>query len=72
LVVETCKVVTTLGGGGEAGLVDVLVDGGGERCQRAADFDGCGWLVGVWERPEEPVLELGVEHRDADAFGVRA
>jgi hypothetical protein len=51
--------------------LDVVVDGAFERCQRAANFGRGGWLVGFEQRPEEPVLQLGVEDCDADTVGVR-
>jgi hypothetical protein len=35
----------------------------------AADVGRCGWLVGVEQRLQEAVLELGVEAGDADALG---
>jgi hypothetical protein len=49
--------------------LDVVVDGGFQRLEGASDFDFGGGLVGVQERAQQPVLEFGVEHGDADAFG---
>jgi hypothetical protein len=47
--------------------VDVVVDGAFERVRGAADVDRRGRLVGLEQRPQEPVLRLAVEDRDADA-----
>src|ERR1700682_1291597 len=58
-----------LGRGGDACALGVLVDGGFEGSERAAEFAWCGWFVGVEEWTQQPVLEFGVEHGDADAFG---
>jgi hypothetical protein len=46
-------------------VVDVLVDGR----QGAADFQGCGQGVGGDQRPEESVVDLGVEDRHALPLG---
>ena len=48
--------------------MDVLVDSAFQGREGAADFDLGGWFVGVQERTQQPVLELGVEDGDADAF----
>jgi hypothetical protein len=40
---------------------DVAVDGG----QGVAEFGRCGWAVGAQQRSEQPVVEFGVEDRDA-------
>ena len=53
-------------------MLSVVVDGGFEGSERPADFELGGWLVRFEQGSQELVLELGVEHRDADAFGVRA
>ena len=47
----------------------VIVDGVFEGGDRAADVDRGGWLVGVQEWAQEPVLEFGVEDGDADPVG---
>ena len=64
----SCEVVTSFSGG-EAGGVGVVVDGGFEGAEGAADLDRGGWFVGVEQWAQEPVLELGVEDGDADAVG---
>ena len=46
-----------------------MVDGILESLQGVPDFDVRGWFVGVEQGPEESVLQLGVEDRDADALG---
>src|SRR5256886_10375206 len=54
-------------GSGKSGLGGVFVDMVGDGGQGAAEF---GWglgLIGGGEWDEEPVVELGVEHGDADA-----
>ena len=48
--------------------MDVFGDGAFEGGERIADLDAGGWLVGVQEWAQEPVLKLGVEHGDADAL----
>jgi hypothetical protein len=55
-------------GWGEVCIFEVLGGGVFEGGEGSADLDRGGWLVGVQERTQEPVLELGVEHGDADAF----
>jgi len=45
----------------------MLVDG----AQRGPEFSRGLGLVGGQERAQEPVVQLGVEDRDADAVGVR-
>jgi hypothetical protein len=49
--------------------VDVRVDGGFEGVEGAAGLDSRAGFVDVEEGSQEPLLELGVEDRDADAFG---
>jgi len=53
---------------GERGAPAAL-ERGFQRLERAADVDARGWLVGVQERAQEPVSELGVEDGDADPVG---
>jgi hypothetical protein len=55
-------------GWGEACVFEVLGGGVFEGGEGAADLDRGARFVGVQERTQEPVLELGVEHGDADAF----
>jgi hypothetical protein len=46
--------------------LDVFLDGVVEGCEGAADLDLGGRLVGFEQGSEQPALELGVEHGDAD------
>ena len=51
--------------GGESGSVDVVGDGVVEHFQGLSDRQWRGWLVGGEQWPEEPVVEFGVEDREA-------
>ncbi|QDZ15866.1 hypothetical protein [Humibacter ginsenosidimutans] len=53
------------GGLSEACLVDVGIGVRVDRAESAAQFGGCGWLIGSAERREEAVVDLRVEDRDA-------
>src|SRR6185437_12461623 len=48
---------------------DVVVQAALEGGEGAADVEWRGWSVGVEERSQQPVVELGVEDGDADALG---
>src|SRR5437660_1131199 len=51
---------------GEAGVFDVFLDGVMKGRERAADLDLGGGFVCFEQRSEQPVLQFGVEHGDAD------
>ncbi len=57
--------MTFTGGVADAGIVDVAVYGVVDCREGAADLGWGGWLVGFEERPEDPLVEFGVEHRDS-------
>jgi hypothetical protein len=55
-------------GGGVPGYI--FLCGVLEGEQGAPDLGRCWWLVGLEHRSEDPVADLGVEDRDAEAVGV--
>ena len=50
-------------------MVDVAANMGVDRGQCLAEFGRCWWLVGGQQWCQEPVVDLGVEDRDALAVG---
>ena len=47
--------------------IDVVVDAVIDDAQSATQLQGRGWLVGRKQRPEQSVLELGVDEGPADS-----
>jgi hypothetical protein len=48
---------------------DLVLNGVFQGCEGATDLERSWRLVGFEERAEEPSVELGAEHRDAQSLG---